>query len=158
MSELKTPALGWRTAVDPCAECLHVIAREGASLAYPGQQMECYSCHNRLTVVRLVKEGPSIIDRYSFLGDEQQVQHDLVGLLFQRSLIGDADSAAVWMAGFETAGVAPLQDTFKASDNSISKEFLEFTKDDDTVRGGEHVLATIEQGIMGRYVLSSTLV
>ena len=145
-TQIQMPAIGWRMAFAPCAECRSIVEQESKGSIYPGQQCRCYACDNILTVQSTVREGMSMTDDLSaFVTDAElkvSKEWDLVEIAFHndRFTFGSIDK---WMASYGQAG-------FKASRREM--EWSIFAKESNPEAS---VLVLLDDGVVGRCLLVS---
>jgi hypothetical protein len=147
-TSIKLPPTGWRTAGEPCSECLLIVEHESKSIVWPGRQHDCYNCANRLTAVRTEKQGASTHDRYSALAsyDESIREYKLSAVIFAKKSFSE-DRSERWLADrelteFEKSGM-------KGIDWSV------FTKNTDP---DACVLVMLADGVIGRCLLDLSAV
>jgi hypothetical protein len=78
VQKLQIPAIGWQAVFAPCSECLDIVQRASKGSPYSGQQVDCYSCQNRLTVTRIEQIGKSMTDELTGCRSIE-IGHDLGG-------------------------------------------------------------------------------
>jgi hypothetical protein len=142
-TNIKLPPTGWRFATDPCAECLIIVEFESQKVTWPGRQVDCYNCANRLTAVRTEKQGPSAHDRYSSLAsyDESIREYKLTEIMFARKRFS-TNLIERWLIDRELANFE------KSGSKGIDWDV--FTKSTDSEAC---VLVMLGDGIIGRCVL-----
>lgn len=145
MSKLKVPARGWVGAFDPCSECLSLVERESASLVQTGQQVDCYACGNRLTMVLTEERSVSPFDIWSpFCEPEEghERAYEVVELFFHQRHY-NAGEIQRWLAGRGVEGFdAPIRKKMDwaavARESGVSED---------------SVLAFLDEGVVGRCLL-----
>jgi hypothetical protein len=142
------PPTGWRTAVEPCSECLLIVEFEADKITWPGTYKDCYNCANRLTAVRAEKQEPSFHDRYSNLADydESVREYRLSALMFAKKSFTPARIER-WLTDRELG-------QFKA-DGTKGLDWSVFTKNADPEAC---VLVNLGDGVIGRCILDVTAV
>ncbi len=147
-TSIKLPPTGWRTAVEPCSECLLIIEHESKSITWPGRSHDCYNCVNRLTAIRTEKEGPSSHDRFSSLAsyDEAIREYKLTAVLFAKKNFSEARIER-WLADRELVKFE--------KDGTKGLDWAVFTK---TTSSEACVLVMLGEGVIGRCLLDMSAV
>ena len=144
MSTLQIPAIGWMSAVSPCTECLRIVAHESRRNVYAGQQHDCYDCQNRLTVQRIVQDGPAMTRTEAVLADDSifaEKKWTVVEVAFDDTFTSEARDA--WMLNYGMEG-------FQQRSNRLG--WAIFNKE---ANSEASVLVLLDDGVVGRCLLDT---
>ena len=143
-TQLQIPAIGWRTAITPCSECFATVAKESNQRLYAGQQQDCYSCGNRMTVERTSQIAGHQTDMLSTFerGEHAVKKWDVVELAFHERHY-PRGSASAWMERYGLEG-------FPESVTKRSIDWAVYTKKSNS---GASVLVHLDDGVVGRCLL-----